>query len=69
LEELSGLMVKLTEYIMALPSMTFFGAVFLLVFVFIAWLKYREHLHAHRHERGPHGDRTDHFHRTHRGRH
>jgi hypothetical protein len=58
-------MVKLAEHIMALPSMSFFGAVFLLMFVLIAWLKYREHLHAHRHEHGPHSDRTDHFHRAH----
>jgi hypothetical protein len=61
-------MVKLTEDIMALPSMTLFGAVFLSVFILILWLKYREHLHAHRHENGPHGDRT-HPHHAHRWRH
>ena len=33
--------------------------VFALVFVFIAWLKWREHLHLHRHERGDHSSRTD----------
>jgi hypothetical protein len=36
-----------------------FGAVFLLVLLFIVWLKYREHLHLHRHENSPHSDRTD----------
>jgi hypothetical protein len=59
--------VKFAEYIMALPSMSFFGAVFLLMFVLIAWLKYREHLHAHRHEHGPHSDRHDLVPHGHRG--
>ena len=53
---------------MTLPSMAVFGTVFLLMFVLIAWLKYREHLHAHRNEYGPHSDRTDHFHHAHRWR-
>jgi hypothetical protein len=39
--------------------MSFFGIIFLLVFLLIAWLKYREHLHAHRYEHGLHSDRTD----------
>ena len=50
---------------MALPSMSLFGAVFLLIFVLILWLKYREHLHAHRHEHGPYSDRTDLHHHAH----
>lgn len=50
---------------MALPSMSLFGAVFLLILAFILWMKYREHLHAHRHEHGPHGDRTHHLHTRH----
>lgn len=53
---------------MALPNTTFFGVVFLLVFVLIAWLKYREHLHAHRHEHGAYSDRTDLFPHRHDGR-
>jgi hypothetical protein len=60
---------NLAEDNMALPSLSFFGVVFLLMFVLIAWLKYREHLHAHRHENGPHSDRTDHFHHSRGWRH
>ena len=42
------------------PSMvTIFSAVFLLMLLFIVWLKYREHLHMHRHEQSPHSNRTD----------
>jgi len=33
--------------------------VFCLIVVFIIWLKWREHLHIHRHERGEHSSRTD----------
>jgi hypothetical protein len=54
---------------MALPSMSFFAIVFLLVFLLIAWLKYREHLHAHRHEQGLHSNRTDLHPHSHHGWH
>jgi hypothetical protein len=60
---------EMAEHIMALPSMSFFGIVFLLVFALIAWLKYREHLHAHRHEHGRHSDRHDLLPHGHSGRH
>jgi hypothetical protein len=41
---------------------TILAYVFVLVLLFIAWLKYREHLHRHRHEHGPHGSRTNEWH-------
>jgi hypothetical protein len=49
---------------MAFSTSSFFIVTFFLMFLFIVWLKYREHLHAHRHEHGPHSDRTDHHHRA-----
>jgi hypothetical protein len=51
------------------PTLTIVSVlVFLLLLLFIAWLKYREHLHMHRREHGPHSDRTDFMHRGRRGR-
>jgi hypothetical protein len=35
------------------------GGLFLLVMLFVLWLKFHEHLHLHRHEHGPHTHRTD----------
>jgi hypothetical protein len=43
--------------------LTAMAVVFILMFVLIAWLKYREHLHMHRREHGPHSSRTDLLHR------
>lgn len=37
--------------------------VFCLIVLFIIWLKWREHLHMHRHEHGDHSSRTDLMHR------
>ena len=38
---------------------TVLGVLFLLVMLFVGWLKFHEHLHLHRHEHGPHSHRTD----------
>ncbi len=38
---------------------------FLMIGLFIVWLKYREHLHQHRHEHGPHTHHTNPFHSRH----
>ena len=38
---------------------TFIGVSFVLIMFFVIWLKYHEHLHLHRLDRGPHSNRTD----------
>jgi hypothetical protein len=38
---------------------TIIGVSFVLIMVFVGWMKFHEHLHLHRHEHGPHTNRTD----------
>ena len=35
------------------------GTMFVGVVLYMAWLKFHEHLHLHRHDHGPHTSRTD----------
>ena len=35
------------------------GGLFVSVMLYMAWLKFHEHLHLHRHDHGPHTSRTD----------
>jgi hypothetical protein len=51
---------------MSPATFTIATATFAGVVIFVAWLKFHEHLHIHRHDHGPHGEHTHPHHRIRR---